>query len=317
MEWSPEWARLSYRAIEGTYTKTRRLAYLTAILNRLKNDGVGERPLLTRLTRWNQKHREALQRYWAHTGEVSSTRRNSAGARYVHLATQSGLIVSVAGAYRVTRRGRVVLALLEYHRLGQKIAGSPDERLRQELLQRQTEVQGWKQPKRYAEHLVPPRLNWLLDLGFLDPDRFRTHHYELTLAGRQFLTTLLHPRNEGFSDVTDEWLSSTFWEVAVETLLDLSSLLEWDAVDEAFLRSVLGDLLSDTFQAFRHTFVPKVTLTQAFVYVSCRLILEHRIRASPTRLRRWFASPQILNGRRYEVRFSPRENESYLLATTV
>ena len=370
----PEVPRLNYRALEGTNTKTRRLAYLTAILKMVKSDAVGERSLLIRLTRWSQQHRKELQSYWVQTGEVSSTRRNSAGARYLHLATQLGLIVSVAGAYRVTRRGRVLLALLEPHpinanpfflnpaerlyythlllerdadafltvtdrllnqpgvslawlqktfqadflyRLGQKIASSSDEKLRQELLQRQVEVRGWTKPERYAEHLVPPRLNWLLDLGFLDPDRFKIHHYELTAAGKQFLTTLLHPSDDGFSDVTDEWLSSAFWEVAVEKLLDLHSLLEWDAVDEASLQNVLGDLLRDTFQVFRHTFVPKVAFTQALAYMSCRLILEHRIRVSPARLRKWFASPQVLNGRRYEVRFSPRENESYLLATAV
>ena len=107
--------RLAYRALEGTNTKTRRLAYLTAIISMLGRDGMSERLLLTRMVRWSQEHKSDLDDYWVQTGEVTSTRRNSSGTRYLHLATKLGLIAPVAGAYRVTRIGRVLPALIERH----------------------------------------------------------------------------------------------------------------------------------------------------------------------------------------------------------
>lgn len=372
MDRSAKLPRLSYRALEGTNTKTRRLAYLTAILTMLRHDGVSERLLLARMVRWSQEHKSALDDYWVQTGEVTSARRNSSGARYLHLATRLGLIAPVAGAYRVTRIGRVLLALIErytvnpnpffltpaerlfythlllerdadvlltiadhlleepgiplaqvqrgfqgdfLHRLSRKIESTPDERLKRELLDRRAEVKAWRKPERYAEHLVPPRLNWLLDLDLLEAGKFRRHRNELTAEGRRFLATLLHVGENGFSDVSGEWLDSVFWEGALGELLYDELLQDWDEVDETALHGILTGLLKDAFQAFRYSRIPKVSLSQALLCLSMRLILEHQIAASPTRLTMWLSSPQVLNGRRYEVRFSPRENESYLLAT--
>ncbi len=103
--------RLAYRALEGTNTKTRRLAYLTAIISTLKRDSLGERLLLSRLVRWSQEHKQHLTSYRVQTGEVTLTRRNSAGARYLHLATNLGLIAPISSAYRATRIGLVLFAL--------------------------------------------------------------------------------------------------------------------------------------------------------------------------------------------------------------
>jgi hypothetical protein len=84
--------RLRYRALEGTNTKTRRLAYLTATTLLLSRESLSEHLLLTRLAQWSQENRTALMDYWVQTGEITSTRRSSAGARYLYLATKAGII---------------------------------------------------------------------------------------------------------------------------------------------------------------------------------------------------------------------------------
>jgi len=365
--------RLAYRALEGTNTKTRRLAYLTAIVSMLRRSSLGERLLLSRLVRWSQEHKQHLASYWVQTGEVTSTRRNSAGARYLHLAVTLGLIAPISGAYRATRMGLVLLALNDHHGVGYnpfflakverlfytymllerdadilltitdsllkhpgislarlqqtfqedflsrvslKIELGQDSKLKQYLLERRAEVREWKNPKRYAEHIVPPRLNWLLDLGFLEPEQFKRHRYFLTEAGRRFLETLPRPGGK-FSDVTDEWLVLDFWPSAAGGLLSIEPLVEWDQIDEINRQKACAQLLVETFKAFQHTIVPKVSLTQALFYLSVKLILEHRMGAAPEHLREWLSSPRTLNGRRYEVRFSPQENASYLIATPV
>lgn len=363
--------RLAYRALKDTNTRTRRLAYLTAIILILRRGSLGERLLLSRLVRWSQEHKQHLASYWVQTGEVTSTRRNSSGARYLHLATALGLIVPISGAYRATKVGLVLLALNGNHgvgynynpffltkveqlfytyillerdadmlltitdsllkhpgislaqlqrtfqenfliRMNMKIELSRDSKLQQYLLERRAEVREWKNPKRYAEHIVPPRLNWLLDLNFLEPGQFRRHRYFLTETGRRFLETLPRPGGK-FSDVTDEWLTLDFWPSAANKLLDIEPLTEWNRINEARRQGICAQLLRETFKAFQHTVVPKVSLTQALLYLSIRLILEHRIGAAPRHLREWLSSPRILNGRRYEVRFSSQENASYLI----
>src|SRR6266487_6468477 len=103
------------RAMDGTNTKTRRLAYLTAILLTLRQDSLSEQALLGKLTKWSQDHRADLDSYYVQTGEITSTRKNSAGAHYLQMAGRSGLIVPIAGMYRTTRMGLVVIALLMRH----------------------------------------------------------------------------------------------------------------------------------------------------------------------------------------------------------
>ena len=198
-------------------------------------------------------------------------------------------------------------------RLSHKLAISRDDMLRQSLLERRGEVERWTRPKRYAEHIVPPRLNWLLDLDFLKPGRFKRHRYFFTDAGNWFLSTLPRLGDTQFSDIGDEWLASDFWTVAVWKLLGTEALMCWDELDDESHREICAALLEDTFKAFRHTVASKISLTQALLYLGLRLALEHKIAASLASLMKWLSVPQILNGRRYEVRFSPRENESYLI----
>jgi hypothetical protein len=366
--------RLAYRALEGTNTKTRRLAYLTAVIAMLGQNSLGERLLLSRIVQWSQEHKRHLASYWVQTGEVTSTRRNSAGARYLNLATNLGLIAPIVGTYRATRIGLVLFALTEkqgvsqnpffptkieqlfyiylllerdadvlltitdglleqpgislahlqrtfqedfLNRISQKIELSRDEILRQHLLERRAEVRGWKKPGRYAEHIVPPRLNWLLDLDILKPGQFGQHRYFLAETGHRFLEALPRPENGSFTDVTDEWLASSFWLVAASELLNIEPLARWSQVDETDRQEICAQLLRETFRAFQHTVVPKVSLTQALLYLSMKLILEHQIGTAPDCLKEWLSSPRVLDGRRYEVRFSPRENASYVIATPV
>lgn len=362
--------RLDYRAVEGTNTKTRRLAYLTAIISLLEHNSWKERGLLAKIAQWSHDHRLDLNAYWVQTGEITSTRRNSAGARYLHLATNLGLIAPISGTYRATRVGLVLFAFTDekrtstnpfflthaeclfylyllldrdadilltvtdylrehpgaalaqlqrdfqevfLHRLSQKIALSRDDMVRQSLLERRGRVELWRKPERYAEHIVPPRLNWLLDLGLLEPGRFRRHRYFFTETGRRFLSAIPRLGDSQLCDVSSGWLDSDFWVAAASGLIDKEAIMLWDQVDDERRREVCAPLLEEVFKAFRHTAVPKVSLTQALLYLSVRLVLDQGIGAGPASLAKWLSASQTLDGCRYEVRFSPRENESYLI----
>ncbi len=361
--------RLKYRVLEGTNTKIRRLAYLTAILAILGDNSLSERLLLIKLLHWSQERQKNLQNYWVQTGAVTSTRRNSAGARYLNWAAKGGLVVSVAGSYRATRMGLTLSTLLKHYtkrsnpfflnqvellfylywllsqdadmlltileriekqpgislvelqrdfqqdflrRLGQKQNSCSDSILQQQLRERRIVItREWKKPARYAEHLAPPRLNWLLDLGFLEPGVFRKHRYTFTENGRNFISQL--PHIDDFRDVTDEWLMSGYWEAAV----NIESLRRWEQIGNEKQYELTKALLPQTFKAFRYTFVPKIPLTQALLYFTFRTLLDHQIIVTPAQLKAYLSSSQIVDGRRYEVRLSPRENESYLLMTFV
>lgn len=363
-------SELQYRAIEGTNTKVRRLAYLTAIISILGRNALNEQVLLAKLADWSKRQESNLRQYWSQTGEVTSTRRNSAGSRYLHLANQIGLIVPISGVYRATRKGMTLyfvckdfpsssnpfylsnperllytnilldqdgdylltivefliekpeasLALLQQEfqrRLLQRLEWKSrlpgiEEPLRHKIVDRIRVIRDWDKPLRYAEHLVPPRLNWLLDLGILAPESFREHRYVLTEGGLNFFKSL--PIQNGHLEVKTSWLAHEFWQLMPAFLLNMT-LLDWKQVEEGERYTLCATLLEKTFRSFQISFVPRVSLSQALTYMCAKLIIEHRIAVSPKELLDWLSfSRCTFNGKQIEVHLSPLENVSYLLA---
>ena len=365
--------KLQYRAIEGTNTQTRRLAYLTAIVSALRHESFSRQFLLTKLVQWNEEHKGDLEKYLVKTGEV---RRNSAGAHYLELTTKLGIITPIAGAYRVTRIGLVLYELIQRYkrndnpfvlndvekifytyqllgrdadmlltimdhiaqaeesslsqlqksfqkdflrRLEQKSPVCQDESVRQRLLERRIEVSDkWMKPELYAEHLVPPRLNWLLDLGFLKQNEFRRHHYVFGAKGTDLLSAIPTLECGSFHhDITERWLASEYWEIAARTLAHIESQVYWERIDEEQKCNLAKPLLLEIFEVFRYSSVPKVSLTQALLYLGIRILLDHKIIVCPATLGDWLSLPRMIDRRRYAVRFSPRENESYITVTAI
>lgn len=364
-----EHIKLHYRAVEGTNTKTRRLAYLTAILLALREGELSEPLLLNRVTVWSQDHRADLSSYYVSTGEITHTKKNSAATHYLDFAVKLKLIVSLSGMYHIARIGSVQAALIRTYkqnsnpfllnsaekifytycllkadadmvltlvdslmqqegslaflqqtfqeilleRLNTKLLAVQDEVVRMQLRDRRMKVKEWKHMERYVEHIVPPRLNWLLDLGFLESSAFRQHHFQFTEAGRLFSSSLPYLAGPFIHDISDQWLGLEYWQVIAKTLLAIESLMQWTEVDKEAQYSIMVALLTEAFKVFRYSLVPRISLIQIMLYLSIRLLLDHRIVASPTVLTEWFMIARIMDGRRYEVRLSPRENESYLI----
>src|SRR2546426_600992 len=239
--------KLQYRAIEGTNTKTRRLAYLTAILLTLRQGSLSVQSLLKKLTIWSSEHHADLFRYYVHTGEITSTQKNSASTHYLDFAVKLKLIVLLSGMYQITRIGSVQAALIKTYeqnpnpfllnsaekifytycllkadadilltlvdslltrkemslallqktfqenflgRLNAKLLSVQDEAVRMQLRDRRMKIKEWRHVERYVEHIVPPRLNWLLDLGILEHGAYSQHRFQFTEAGRLFLLSL-------------------------------------------------------------------------------------------------------------------------------
>src|SRR2546421_1623473 len=344
--------KLQYRAIEGTNTKIRRLAYFTTIILTLHQSSLSEQVLLNKVIAWSQAHRVDLYNYYVHTGEITSTKQNSAGMHYLEAAANLKLIVPLAGIYRTSRIGSILAALMETYQLNsnpffltsveklfyiycllkvdadilltivhdilerravslinlqqtfqssflerieKKTLVAQDEGVRFTLRDRKTKVKEyWKRPERYAEHIVPPRLNWLLDLSFLKKPSFRQHHFELTGEGQQFFSALPCLGECSLHDITDRWLDLEYWQIVARTLLEIESPVLWAAINTETQYSIIATLLTEAFDIFHYSLVPRISLIQIMLYLSIRLLLDHQIVASPAVLTEWFLSTRVM-----------------------
>jgi hypothetical protein len=90
----------------------------------------------------------------------------------------------------------------------------------------------------------------------------------------------------------------------------------WSSLGTDEQNALMAEALVTAFRLFRRTTVPRVSLTPAILYLSIFLLTERETMATPLELTKWLSSPRSLEGRRYEVRLSARENESYLIITS-
>jgi len=364
--------RYIYRVLEATNTKTRRLAYLSAIISLLRDEALTERAFLEKLTQWAKNNTSFLHGYWVDTGEITSTYKNSAGTRYIDLARKIGLVTTIGGMYRASRDGLILYSLLKKEKpihnpfflsdeeksfftyllisedadvlltIINQIDSNQDislselqnsfykdflDRLerksnlieedidkRQILERRNIIAHQWKKPERYSEHIIPPRINWMCDLDLLDIGLFRKHKCRLSASGKHIFSCL--PLNGGLIDVSEEWLEDSYWKVCATSIFNKKSIL-WENLDDVSRASTILDSLMEAFRNFQYSQIPRISSRQAILYMTIFLLSEKNIVASPTELTNWFSFPRIIQNKKYEIRLSPRENESYLLASLI
>lgn len=199
-------------------------------------------------------------------------------------------------------------------RLTAKMASTSNEAVLEVLLERRNIAEHvWKNPKRYAEHIIPSRANWLLDLGILEPAQFRKHRYSLTNAGQGLARSLVHVVDGYHSDVTDDWLQEKFFSEAVPALLENTVFVHWDNVDKGELIKRIGFHLEAAFRAFQMAGVEAIALYEGIRYVCMRLATHDSMLINEANLMRIVGESIEINGKRYEVRKLPRTNESFLM----
>lgn len=200
-------------------------------------------------------------------------------------------------------------------RLSYKLNTASNESIKHLLWERITIAQNeWKKPERYAEHIVPPRLGWLLDLGMLDHTAFKKGTYKLSDIGRHFANILpINLKKNSYSDITDQWLKEKFFSQVCSLFIEQIPFTKWKDVDDTELRKKIGIYLEAAFQHFRMTGAEAIPLEESILYICIRLAVESKIVMNQTDLEYWLNDTREIFGMRYEIRRLPRINESYII----
>lgn len=198
------------------------------------------------------------------------------------------------------------------NRLKVKIATCSKEHTINQLHDRYIEVkEKWKKPEAYASYFLPPRLNWLLDLGLLELSRERNRNiYQLSGSGKKLLQFL--PIKD-HSDVTDIWFEHQYFSKITPLIFPSTDFKFWQEVDDNVRVAICKEYIPKAFELFRQSTVPKVSLKQTVLYLCLRYGKELNLIANVSDLIQWLQTPRILDNFIYEVRISARENESYII----
>lgn len=204
-------------------------------------------------------------------------------------------------------------------RLKVKIATCSKEHTANQLHDRYIKVkEGWNKPEAYASYFLPPRINWLLDLGLLDLNKETNRNiFQLTETGKKLLKVLPILSNSQILDVTDIWFDVQYFTEMTPLIIPSTGFKYWQEVDDNDQVAICKEYLPKAFELFRQSTVPKVSLKQTVLYLCLRFGKELNLIANISDLIQWLKTPRILDNYIYEVRISARENESYIVRRNV
>jgi hypothetical protein len=205
---------------------------------------------------------------------------------------------------------------LYQNRLQAKIDHSPDENFRQIVFKRLTTIASeWKNPARYAEHIVPPRLEWLRDLGVLKiaSGKIKTFCFSDSIFASYQSWPKIAVQT---SDLSDHWIWTSFMSYLGCNLIG-RPYRSWDVVELSDRTRYLAPLLKTAFSVLTSRGVPRVPLNTTMIYAMIRLAVDHGVVVNFEQLQNFLAGKHKIGNRKYQVRLSPRENESYILAMTI
>ena len=188
-----------------------------------------------------------------------------------------------------------------------------EEHIARDILAVRNRVAHWKEgTKRSMENIVPPRIHWLADLGLVSIESDGKRQSQLTEIGIQFSRSLPKIRGMPTFHTNSVWLRDQFFSIAGQVFRDAIDR-KWTEVQKLERKELLRKLTFQAFKTLRSTPVPKISLYPALIYIALLLTTDNKIAVNlgelHTDLDMFSKDPDT----QYEVRFSHRENEAYLI----
>lgn len=135
-------------------------------------------------------------------------------------------------------------------------------------------ILSWKKPKTYMEHIIEPRLNWLIDLGFLKTELVEgTTYYQSTIYGRKFSEILLGIFEDWFIKHIHmkKYLENCFFTIS-------SYVFNIQAIEATNISKIVVETkLLEAFSIFKTEAPKRIAASQAIEYVCYKSFLCDRL----------------------------------------
>jgi len=183
------------------------------------------------------------------------------------------------------------------------------------VLETTKRVSAWRSPKRYSEELVPPRLNWLIDLDLINLNA-GAGTYSLTAKGRYLYERIASSQFERDNFVFDQ----DFWSSSVISIIGLiyfqeNNLRLWENLGEFEREKCTHEALSIASKFFFVFGIPRMPAKSTILLTCLYLLNKHSISANFIEIINWIGQSRNLNGKVYGYRKAAREGEEYIIIT--
>lgn len=192
----------------------------------------------------------------------------------------------------------------------QRYAHSPISR--SEMVDRARAIAQWTKPVKYSEHLLLPRLHWLLDLELVNWKAFQTEReFRLSDWGDRLLQSTL--KVEGEPLVDRRWCQNTLffaWAKALD-----SPVTSWSQVPEVEQKTLIQHQVEAGFQMFRTMQYPRISAYQLILFVVLHLLFTYRIVAGFEDIKLALDGLSRTEQSQWSFFWSALDDDGYLLLT--
>jgi len=188
-----------------------------------------------------------------------------------------------------------------------------EEPVARDILAARNRVAHWKKgTKRSVENIVPPRIHWLADLGLVSVENNGKRQSRLTETGIRFFQYLPKIQGTPAFHTSPVWLRKQFFGIAGQVFVEAVDR-HWTDIHELERKELLYKLTFQAFKTLRSTPAPQLSLYPALIYMALLLITDNGIAVNLEELHADLNTFSKEPDTQYAVRFSHRENESYLI----
>lgn len=188
-----------------------------------------------------------------------------------------------------------------------------EEPVARDILVVRNRVTDWKEEaRRSVENIVPPRIHWLADLGLVSIENDGQRQSQLTEMGIQLSQSLPKIQGTPTFHTSPVWLREQFFGVAGQVLMDTVDR-QWTDMQKVERKELLCKLTSQACETLQSTPTPRISLYPALIYMALLLMTNNGIAANLEELHADLNTFSKEPDTQYAVRFSHRENESYLI----
>lgn len=167
---------------------------------------------------------------------------------------------------------------------------------KQEILEVLNRVRNWKSAIRYSEDIVPPRVNWFLDLGLIDQVKFRESK---TIFVKEKITKINKFPREFF-------LKNSL------NLLNISGLTIWQNENDSSKEELVFKNLQLAKNLFGVLNLPRLPLKETLLFLSLKILQENFVVVETKQLEEWIGVEKKIKRLTIGIRKSGRTYESYL-----
>ncbi len=171
----------------------------------------------------------------------------------------------------------------------------------------------WIKAESYAKHIIPPRLEWMADLGVLDRKKEGSRtFYQLSRQGRKLYESCLSLPDSDLREINENWLRTKAMDSLTRLIDNKKPFKKWSELTDAKRLKVLKPYLEKAFQYFNFDGAMRISLYNSCLFIIINLAANKNIEVEFFDLELEFKNSILVGRRKYSMRSAARINEGYI-----